>query len=321
MLWSPGRPRGQAVRVFGEAGVNSDELHPSAPAWFRRAIEAPAASATVEVAGCRIHYLTWGGAPTAGRPGLLFVHGGGAHAEWWRFIAPFFAGSYRVAALDLSGMGDSGRRQAYGPETWAREIGAVIEAAGLGPRPVVVGHSFGGFMTMRYGAERGETLAGAVIVDSPVQDPKDTPLPKLEPPRRAGPRLYPDRASALARFRLMPEQPCENAYITDFIARTSIREVAGGWSWKFDFRVMGARRFGEPYNAELRAMRCRAALIYGDRSAIVSPRTVAYMSSIMGPKAPVIEIPEAHHHVMLDQPLAFVAALRAVLDGWARDPL
>ena len=29
-------------------------------------------------------------------------------------------------------------------------------------------------------------------------------------------------------------------------------------------------------------------------------------------------MPEARHHVMLDQPLAFVAALRMLLDGWMR---
>jgi len=128
-------------------------------------------------------------------------------------------------------------------------------------------------------------------------------------------------ATALARFRLMPEQPCENSYITDFIARTSIKEQDGGWTWKFDFKVMGSRRFGEPYREELKALKCRAALIYGENSAIVSRRTVDYMSSIMGPKAPVVEIPEAYHHVMLDQPLAFVATLRAILDAWARNPL
>jgi pimeloyl-ACP methyl ester carboxylesterase len=303
----------------------SAEAAPSAPDWFRRAIGQATNSRIVDADGCPIHYLAWfdagGGAPADDRPGLLFVHGGGAHANWWRFIAPFFAEAYRVAAIDLSGMGDSGARDRYHPDSWAREIGAVLEDGALGPRPLIVGHSFGGFMTMKYGAENGERLSGTVIVDSPVQDPDDTPLPQPEPPKRSAPRIYPDRASALARFRLMPEQPCENDYITDFIARTSIKEVAGGWTWKFDFKVMGTRRFGEPYHAELEALQCRAALIYGDRSAIVSRRTVAYMSSIMGPKAPVIEIPEAYHHVMLDQPLAFVAALRAVLDGWARDPV
>jgi pimeloyl-ACP methyl ester carboxylesterase len=33
-------------------------------------------------------------------------------------------------------------------------------------------------------------------------------------------------------------------------------------------------------------------------------------------RAPVVEIPEAHHHLILDQPLAFVAALRTLLADW-----
>jgi hypothetical protein len=29
-----------------------------------------------------------------------------------------------------------------------------------------------------------------------------------------------------------------------------------------------------------------------------------------------VGVPEAHHHVPIDQPLALVAAIRAVLAGW-----
>ena len=31
---------------------------------------------------------------------------------------------------------------------------------------------------------------------------------------------------------------------------------------------------------------------------------------------PEVEIPEAHHHIMIDQPLALVAALRSLLAVW-----
>ena len=312
----------------------SFEIDPAAPDWFRRAIAYPAQSRLLEVAGCRIHYLAWfdpdaDGAHQPARPGLLLIHGGGAHANWWRFIAPFFAASHRVCAIDLSGMGDSGARETYAPDTWTAEIDAVLRDAGLypegtdaaSPKPLVVGHSFGGFMAMKFGAESGHRLGGTVIVDSPVQDPADTPLPEPAASTRTAPRIYSNFATALSRFRLMPEQPCENAYIADFIARTSIRECDGGWTWKFDFKVMGSRRFGEPYRAELKALKGRAALIHGEKSAIVSPRTVAYMSTLMAPESPVIEIPESHHHVMLDQPLAFVATLRAILDTWSRAPV
>ena len=48
----------------------------------------------------------------------------------------------------------------------------------------------------------------------------------------------------------------------------------------------------------------------------MSRDTAQYMSDLMGPLAPIIEIPDAQHHLMLDQPLAFVAALRALLASW-----
>ena len=308
-------------------------IDPDAPDWFRTAITHPVQSQFVEVLGCRIHYLAWfrsaaEGACVPTTPGLLLIHGGGAHANWWRFIAPFFADSHRVCAIDLSGMGESGARNLYSSESWAAEIDAVLCDAGLfvegsdpnSPKPLVVGHSFGGLMAMKFGAKSGHRLGGTVIVDSPVQDPAETPLPEPANSTRMGPPIYPDQTTALSRFRLMPAQPCENDFITNYIARTSIREVEGGWTWKFDFRVMGSRRFGEPYRAELGALKGRVALIYGEKSAIVSPQTVAFMSQLMGQEAPIVEIPNAHHHLMLDQPLAFVAALRAILDTWSRHP-
>jgi pimeloyl-ACP methyl ester carboxylesterase len=66
-------------------------------------------------------------------------------------------------------------------------------------------------------------------------------------------------------------------------------------------------------------MQCRTALIYGEKSALVSRDTAAYMSEIMGPHAPIIEIANAQHHIMLDEPLAFVENLHGVLNAWRKD--
>ncbi len=292
------------------------EVRAAAPAWFRWAIDQPHTAHSVEVDGCDINYLLWPGADeTANRRGILLVHGGGAHANWWSFIAPYFTRDFRVAAIDLSGMGDSGRRQSYSAELRAREMAGVIAHAGLGERPFVIGHSFGGFMTMKFASSNGPELGGAVIVDSPIRKPDAESLP---PPPMGNKRVYPSFDEALARFRLMPAQPCENDYIVEFIARHSLKSVDGGWSWKFDPDAMGSRRFGEPFREYLQAVRCRAALIFGEKSKLVSRGTASYMSSLMGPQAPVVEIPEAEHHVMLDQPIAFVAAIRMLLQSWVR---
>jgi hypothetical protein len=68
-----------------------------------------------------------------------------------------------------------------------------------------------------------------------------------------------------------------------------------------------------------------SAKAYPDHADQTYPRepwfaeTASHMSSLMGPRAPVVEIPEARHHVMLDQPLGFVAALRILLGSWMRN--
>jgi len=289
------------------------------PAWFRWAISQTHSSHTVTVQNCPIHYLLWPGATAqANKRGILLVHGGGAHANWWTFIAPYFTRDFRVAAIDLSGMGDSGRRQEYSSELRAAEMAGVIRDAGLGPRPFVVGHSFGGFMTTKFASTYGPELGGAVIVDSPIRSPEAEASDPRPPPPMGNKRVYPSFEEALARFRLMPAQPCENDYIVEFIARHSLKPVEGGWAWKFDADAMGSRRFGEPFREYLQAVRCRAALIFGENSKLVSRSTASYMSSLMGPQAPVVEVPEAEHHVMLDQPIAFVAAVRMLLESWVR---
>jgi pimeloyl-ACP methyl ester carboxylesterase len=288
------------------------------PEWFRWAISQPHESRWVTVEGCPIHYLLWAEPrPLRGR-GLLFVHGGGAHANWWTFIAPYFMRHYRVAAIDLSGMGDSGRRSAYGSDIRAAEMRAVIADAALGKRPFVIGHSFGGFMTMKFASRFGEMLGGAVIVDSPIRSPEEEVHHPLTPPNWGNRKIYPSFEAGLARFRLMPPQPCDNDFLVEYIGRHSLMRIDEGWTWKFDGAAIGARRFGEPFREYLHDVRCRAALLFGEKSALVSRQTARYMSSLMGPLAPIVEVPEAQHHVMLDQPLAFVAAVRMLLENWIR---
>ena len=98
------------------------------PAWFEQAVAVAPEVAYVDAAGARISYLRWG---QRNRPGLLLVHGNAAHAEWWSFIAPFLASDYNVAALDLSGMGDSAHRPHYSMELFVEEELAVAKAAGM----------------------------------------------------------------------------------------------------------------------------------------------------------------------------------------------
>jgi pimeloyl-ACP methyl ester carboxylesterase len=286
---------------------------PDAPAWFSKAVSVQPESSFVNVEGANIHYLRWGDRT---KPGLLLVHGNAAHAYWWSFIAPYLAGDYNIAAMDFSGMGDSDWRKSYSVEMFSKEQLAVCEAAGMfagTEPPVIVAHSFGGFITMYTGAVYGERLAGTVIVDSPVNPPG---RPGGPPKREFKPhRVYPDMAAALARFRLMPPQACENLYIVDWVARHSLKSVEGGFTWKFDPMIWQDFSIGDTAN-RLKATKCRIAIFRGADSILMPPEIGEYMFELLGRSAPVVTIPEAAHHVMLDQPLAFVAAVNAVLADW-----
>ena len=159
--------------------MTAPSLLPDAPSWFRRAVAVPHGHGTVEVDGCAVHYLHWG---ERGRRGLVFVHGGGAHAHWWTHVAATFATEFRVAAIDLSGHGDSGHREAYDPEQWADEVVAVAADAGIDGLPVVIGHSMGGFITIVTAARHPDEVAGVIICDSPVTE-ADPEISAPAPPR------------------------------------------------------------------------------------------------------------------------------------------
>ncbi len=286
---------------------------PPAPGWFDEAIAATYEAHMLDVEGTEVQYLRWG---DKSKPGLLLCHGNGAHAYWWAFIAPFLANQYNVAALTFSGMGDSGWRDEYSMELFAQEQMAVMEDAGMfdcPEPPIIVAHSFGGFVTMLTGALYGDRLAGTVIVDSPVNPPDR----EGGPPRRLirPNRVYPTLNEALGRFRLAPEQPCENHYLMDFVGRRSIKEVEGGFTWKFDPNIWQRFSIGDT-TERLRQTKCRIGIFRGEFSAIFPPDVGDYMFEVLGKNVPVVEIPQARHHLILDQPIAFVAALRALLADW-----
>jgi pimeloyl-ACP methyl ester carboxylesterase len=256
--------------------------------------------------------LRWG---DAAKPGLVLVHGGAAHAHWWSFLGPLLTQHYSVVALDLSGHGDSGRRELYPRRVWADEVMAVARDARFPGPPILVGHSMGGLVSIVAAALHGSELAGSIIVDAPVRRPD----PESQEGERGrafrNPKTYPTREVAREHFRLIPPQPCDNPFIIDYIADRSLKEVEGGYTWKFDPAVFTVAR-REAMHEHLANVRCRVALMRGELSHVVPPETGEYMYELLRRNAPIVEIPEAHHHLIIDQPLAFIAALRALLADW-----
>jgi pimeloyl-ACP methyl ester carboxylesterase len=337
--WSPGA-QGSGAENVGPLAQFEGRV-PPAPGWFTDAIAIEPERSIVKVEGANIELLAWG---ERGKPGLIFVHGNSAHADWWSFIAPMLAEDFRVAALSLSGMGSSDWRDSYSFETFAAETYECAQAAGLyegGLKPIYVGHSFGGSQVYYSARRYPERMKAAILVDTGFGGPPPEVAAQMAarqaaaaaaageavanegfraPQQRRTPnRVYPTIEAALARFRFMPPQGCSNFYIADFIARRSLKpgplEGGGqGWTWRFDPFLFGKLDRGGMSDLPETAG-APVVHIYGSRSGVMK-RSRSADQNMLPDDIPHIIIPDSDHHIMIDQPLALVAALRGVLATW-----
>ena len=267
----------------------------------------------VVVDGRRVRY--W--ATPARERSLLLLHGASAHAMWWSQVVPLLSGTFRCVALDSSGHGASDRTPTYATDQWVDEVEAVAADAGL-DRPDVVGHSRGGRLGVLAAARATFPGRGLVLLDSGIRPPHlhRAPSRPLDRPQRT----YDSFEQARSRFRLMPPQEAPPDDVLDVVARHSLHEVDGRWTWRYDAAA--------PLNiddAEVeRAMphvRVPVALGYGERSVVVTEEMVDHVRHRLRPVL-VVWVPGAEHHLVLSHPHASADVVRravATFDALAAD--
>ncbi|MEH6662847.1 MAG: alpha/beta hydrolase [Parasphingorhabdus sp.] len=297
------------------------------PTWFVQAMDVPREEAFVEVDGHKVHYFRWG---KRGKPPLLMTHGFLAHARCFAFIAPFLAEEYDIISYDLAGMGESEMVPDSDGDTRAAGMVAVAEALDLfsGPvKPKIIAHSFGSGVALTAMELAGERFGGLIICDLMIMRPeklmahfKGSKGPPGSGKSDKPNNIYPDYETARGRFILSPPQDAQAPFLLEYMAYHSMKQVEGGWSWKFDPMV-----FHRSVSDQAKWLQApqrivdlphRLAIVYGENSELFNGDSAAYLRELGGDHIPMIAIPEAEHHLMLDQPLALVTALRSILALW-----
>ena len=277
-------------------------------------LELPVTARQVQVEECAINYLVWNEDETT-LPPLVLLHGRMSHAFCWAPVVPLL-NRHPCVAIDFSGMGDSGWREAYSYQDRMSEVCAVVEECGF-EKPILVSHSFGAVIACRLVEQDALRWAGLVACDPSIEHPDLWPqqVPRAEPVAlerphkiRQGPRELVDR------FRFAPPQvSCEPA-IEEYIAWQGVRQVEGGFSWKFDPRVYSQYEEGhDDWWVGHSQMFCNLwspkVLIYGGVSEFLNRETVKGIESQAIHLLKSIEIPHAAHHIMADQPVALAVAI------------
>jgi pimeloyl-ACP methyl ester carboxylesterase len=123
----------------------------------------------VTIDGASLHVVT-AGPPDA--PALVLLHGWPESWATWRELIALAGPEYRAVAIDLPGIGGSGRGSASGAKLGiARMVHGLVTAMGL-TGVTLVGHDIGGMVTYAYLREFPD-LPRAVIMD--------VPLPGVDP--------------------------------------------------------------------------------------------------------------------------------------------
>lgn len=116
-----------------------------------------------DVGGYRLHLDCTG----TGSPTVVLLGGLGATSPSWARIAPAVATTTRVCAYDRAGQGwsESSPDVPDGTHT-ARDLHALLAAAGESGPFVLVGHSSGGVYALTYASDHPDDVAGMVLLDS-----------------------------------------------------------------------------------------------------------------------------------------------------------
>jgi len=285
-----------------------EKIAPVADDWVQRMIDTPGRPGHLKTGDHLTHYLEWGD-PSNARV-LLLLHGFRGHAHWWDFIAPWFAHDYRVIAIDFAGMGDSSARPKYARATFVDEVQAVIEMTGS-KTVTLVGHSFGGRITVLAAHQYPQLLERAVVIDSNIGFADQSSRHRFASRPK---KVYPDLKTACDRFRFIPDEPPILPRIMQHLAVHSIKRQGDGFVWKYDEALLS--NIDWEYVAEgelLKEIAVPIDFIAGEFSAVVPPELAHRIGNALRSGRGPIVIPSAYHHVPVDQPLALVAAMRVLL--------
>ncbi len=247
----------------------------------------------------RLHFLEWN--PTASRT-LVLLHGNSANAWWWQWVAKELPNDLRLLAVDMRGHGDSEwvKPPAYKPHDYADDLANFIRAEVQGDRPIVVGHSMGGVVTLAFAGRHAALARGIIVVDTAVVSSRgrDRFLHRL----KALPTVvYPDLETAKTRFRLMPNEGEIHEDRVLAIAEKSLMPAeSGGYTLKFD-RESFFGGDGLHVMETIRALRIPTLLVRAEKSRIMTQES-SEAAAASNPHTRLVVIPDAHHHVILEKP-------------------
>jgi pimeloyl-ACP methyl ester carboxylesterase len=270
--------------------------------------------------GLKLHYADWG---NEAAPPLVLLHGGRDHCRSWDWIARAMQPHFHVLAADLRGHGDSdwAKGSSYSMSDHIYDMTRMVGACGI-DQMALVGHSFGGMVSLIYGGAYPEKLSNLIIIDGAfLRQPPSTSIDRqmrrwmddLDRISASTPRKYPSVEDAAARMleknrRLTSEQ-------VQHLAHHAVKQNADGtFSWKWDpyQRVSAPYRISvDDHIALWNRITCPTLFLCGAESGVPDPQKADILRHFKNGRQKIVE--GAAHWVQHDKLDEVLAEMRTLL--------
>jgi len=231
---------------------------------------------------------------------LVFIHGSGCDHTMWEYQYPVFADDHRVIGLNLPGHGESGGAGEKTVDNYVAWVKEILDACGC-PRPVLIGHSLGAAITLRYALRFPQDISGIVPVGGGARMPVNPMIFRL---------LRDDPATAfqlIAKFSLAkPNREMHMSDLMEGMMASGIPLMEGDLTACDIFDVTD----------QLPTVSVPALLVCGDDDKMTPPSLSRDLASLI-PGASLSLIAGAGHFVMLERPEAFNRAVKSFVDSLA----
>lgn len=211
--------------------------------------------------------------------------------------------TYPHLLVDLPGFGLSPPpAEAWGAADYASCIAAALDEHGPAEPVVILGHSFGGRVAVCLAASRPDLVRGMVLCGVPLLRPSKAAKPPVSYRlgRKAhGAGLLSDRRfEAIRRARASDDYNAASGVMRDVLVRV----------------------VNESYEAQLRAVACPVALLWGSADQAVPASTIEQARGLLSALVDTEIVDGAGHDVHLQAPGPLRAMIEKVLDAPGRVP-
>ncbi len=258
---------------------------------------------------------------SAGSP-VILIPGLSSPREVWDGVAPDLAKTHRVYLVQINGFGGDAPGANLAPGVLAGvvdDLHGYIAVHHLGGA-AVVGHSLGGLTAMLLAKAHPGDAGRLMIVDAlPFYGVLMAPPGSAVTPAMLEPAAGQMRKGLIASYG----QPANPALIERQTAGMALAAAPQarirGWAAAADARVVGQALFEDlttDLRADLPALKLPLTLVYPWHQGDYTREATAafYRAQYAGaPQMSVVEVADAAHFVMLDQPAAFATALARFL--------